>query len=185
MARNLALLVTLVLAVLGFTLYYAGMPPATAPVPQPDKTVYQPVPDFAFTDLAGRQHQLSTYRGKVILLNFWASWCVPCRVEFPQFINLAKARSRDIVIVALSVDHDRAAMDRFLAEMPELASLPNFFIVHDREKTITQDLFQIIRFPETILVGPDLTMRRKYLGIELAWDGTEFDAEITRLLTKP
>ncbi len=183
MLRNLALMLVLIALGLGLSRLYDTAPSASE-VTQQEAQTYAQVPDFAFTDLAGKQHRMSDYRGKVVLLNFWASWCVPCRVEFPQFINLVKAQPDDVVILAFSVDHDKAAMDKFLAELPELKGLPNIIIVHDRDKAITQDIFQVAGYPETILVAPDMSMRRKYLGIELAWDGPDFAATLKGLLQR-
>lgn len=182
MLRNLALLIVLVLAGLALAYFYDRTPDAT-PIPVAvDDTVYPAAPDFAFTTLDGQSHSLSEYRGKIVLLNFWASWCVPCVAEFPQFIKLANAFPEDVVVLALSVDTDRAAMERFLASLPALKTTPNMLVAVDEGKQISQDLFQTFRYPETVLIGPDQTMRRKYLGIELDWSGPEFAATIRSLL---
>ncbi len=134
---------------------------------------FQAAPDFTFTRLDGTIQQLSSLRGKTVLLNFWASWCAPCRVEFPQFIALAKARD-DVVILAVSVDHDTKAMQKFLTELGPALNRSNIIIAHDPAKKIAQDLFQTIRYPETILIGPEGGLRRKYIGLEVKWDSEAF-----------
>ena len=72
----------------------------------------------AFPDLAGKSQPLSQWRGKVIVLNFWASWCPPCRQEMPGFITLQdKFRERGLVFIGLALD-ERAKVQSYLQESP-------------------------------------------------------------------
>jgi len=65
----------------------------------------QPAPDFSLRDLRKRRHTLRQYRGKVILLNFWATWCAPCKKEFPHFDALLKKyKKKGLVILAANGD---------------------------------------------------------------------------------
>jgi cytochrome c biogenesis protein CcmG/thiol:disulfide interchange protein DsbE len=64
-------------------------------------------PNFSLKDADGRTVQLSDYRGKVVLLNFWATWCDPCRVEIPWFVDFERQYKRDgLAIVGVSMDED-------------------------------------------------------------------------------
>jgi len=64
-------------------------------------------PDFALKDNTGRTLKLSDYRGKVVLLNFWATWCEPCQVEIPWFIDFQqKYKDRDFAVIGVSMDDD-------------------------------------------------------------------------------
>jgi cytochrome c biogenesis protein CcmG/thiol:disulfide interchange protein DsbE len=64
-------------------------------------------PDFALKDVTGKTVKLSDYRGKVVLLNFWATWCEPCQVEIPWFIEFQKSyKDRDFVVLGASLDDD-------------------------------------------------------------------------------
>ncbi len=64
-----------------------------------------PAPDFALTDLAGRPLRLADFKGKVLLLNFWATWCPPCRQEIPDFISVYKDNAhKGLAIVGVSLD---------------------------------------------------------------------------------
>jgi peroxiredoxin len=73
--------------------------------------------DFALRDLAGKTHSLASWRGKVVLLNFWATWCPPCRREIPLFIDLQRRyEQQGLQIVGISVDNPEAVA-RYWQEM--------------------------------------------------------------------
>ncbi len=76
-------------------------------------------PDFTRADLAGKEVRLSGYRGKLVLLNFWATWCPPCREELPVFSRWQKdLQARGLQVIGLSMDDDVAEVKKFLAEYP-------------------------------------------------------------------
>ncbi len=76
-------------------------------------------PDFSRPDLAGRPLQLADYRGKLVLLNFWASWCAPCLEEMPRFSHWQRQYgARGLQVIGVSMDDDAAAVRRHLARHP-------------------------------------------------------------------
>ena len=76
-------------------------------------------PDFSRPDLAGRPLQLADYRGKVVLLNFWASWCAPCLEEMPRFSHWQRQYgARGLQVIGVSMDDDAAAVRQHLARHP-------------------------------------------------------------------
>jgi peroxiredoxin len=80
------------------------------------QSTYPQAPDFTVTDLNGKTISLSQCKGKVLFLNFWASWCPPCRTEIPDFVDVyAKYKSRGLEIVGISLDtKDKAAIVEFV-----------------------------------------------------------------------
>jgi peroxiredoxin len=73
--------------------------------------------DFAFKDTQGQMQRLSDYRGKWVLVNFWATWCPPCMVEVPDLIALHNAhKDKDLVVIGVSLDSTRAAVKKFVAK---------------------------------------------------------------------
>jgi peroxiredoxin len=76
-------------------------------------------PDFARANFIGKQLKLSDYRGKLVLLNFWATWCPPCREEMPLFSKWQREmRAKGLQVIGVSMDDDAASVKEFLAEYP-------------------------------------------------------------------
>jgi thiol-disulfide isomerase/thioredoxin len=74
--------------------------------------------NFTFKDLHGKSVTLSDYKGKVILLDFWATWCPPCRKEIPGFIELYNTyKSRGLVVVGVSMDEDPPDVEHYAAQI--------------------------------------------------------------------
>jgi cytochrome c biogenesis protein CcmG/thiol:disulfide interchange protein DsbE len=76
-------------------------------------------PDFVRADFADKQFRLSDYRGKLVLLNFWATWCPPCREEMPLFSKWQREyKTKGLQVIGVSMDDDGASVKEFLAEHP-------------------------------------------------------------------
>lgn len=137
-------------------------------------TTYEAAPNVTFTDLRGKPVKLHNYRGKIVLLNFWATWCAPCIAEFPQFIKLAQAMPEDVMILAVSIDEDKTNIETFMKRyVPDYATTKNLKLLWDHDKSISQDLFQTVRVPETIIITPNMMMARKVAGLSIEWDSDE------------
>ncbi|MFN3700910.1 MAG: redoxin family protein [Alphaproteobacteria bacterium] len=142
------------------------------------------VPDFSFVRFGNDSNaaplQISDFRGKTVVLNFWASWCPPCLVEFPHFLKLAEQYPDEVVFIGLSSDHDLAALERFLAKMrtehPTAMAQDNVLIALDDNGGITRGIFQTFRLPETILIDQNGVMREKLIGAD--WDYEDLERKI-------
>lgn len=140
--------------------------PEIATVTQDTATV---VPDFLLTGFDGNTNaRLHDFAGKPIILNFWASWCTPCITEFPALLELAHKHKGKAVLITISVDETPENATIFLANLqakhPEWMANPSLHHAWDGTKSITQDIFHTFRYPETLLVAPDLTMQQKFAG---------------------
>jgi thiol-disulfide isomerase/thioredoxin len=134
------------------------------------------VPPLMLTDLEGKAWDLGRLKGRPVLLNFWATWCEPCRNEMPSLELVATRYERDGLVV-LSVNYEEAlpAIKRFLDSLP--FSLP---ILLDRNGDATAAWTPRV-FPTTVLIDRDGMPRQSVLG-ELDWTSSEAHALIEPLL---
>jgi cytochrome c biogenesis protein CcmG, thiol:disulfide interchange protein DsbE len=101
----------LALAVLGVALLREPARSVSPEKETPTPTAVRIAPDFSRVDLDGREIRLSSYRGKVVLLNFWATWCAPCIAEIPRFAQWQrKYGERGLQVLGVSMDDDEAAV---------------------------------------------------------------------------
>jgi peroxiredoxin len=107
-------------------------------------------PLFSLPDLHGKTSTLNSYRGKIILLNFWASWCPPCVEELPSMITLYKQfATSNFQFLTISVDEDQQALETFLKRHQQ--TLGSFPILLDPER-VTAKAYGTEKFPETYLI---------------------------------
>jgi thiol-disulfide isomerase/thioredoxin len=124
---------------------------------------------------------IDDFTGEVVLLNIWATWCGPCRIEMPSMQRLQERLGpKGLRIVAVSVDDpgQAGAIRRFAQELGL-----TFELLHDPTKAIERT-YQTTGVPETFLIGRDGTIRRRSIGAE-AWDSEANVAQLERLLAEP
>ena len=115
-------------------------------------------PDFTVQD-SDRKITLSELRGKVVVLNFWATWCAPCVEELPSLVNLQqKMRNKGITVLAVSVDQDESLYRRFVQDYNV-----NLLTVRDANQK-SNNLYGTFKFPETYIIDRNGVMRRKFIG---------------------
>jgi len=133
-----------------------------------------PAPAITLTDLTGNTLNPSGYKGQVVLINFWAAWCTPCRAEIPQFMTLQdQYRSRGFQAVGISLDDPEGALRDFCRE-----SKVTYPIVMGNQK-IAEAFGGVLGLPTTFLIGRDGLIHAKYEG---ATDFPRLEHEITALL---
>ena len=137
-------------------------------------------PDFDLPRLAGgAPASLSGLRGRVVLLNFWATWCKPCEDEMPAMERLYRTLSDSgFELIAISVDDDRALVERFASRLG--LSFP--ILLDPQHEAATA--YQTFRFPESLLVGRDGVIVERYIGPK-DWDAAAYVTRIRKLLAEP
>jgi len=108
-------------------------------------------PDFTLEQVGGGQVSLGSLRGKIVLVNFWATWCPPCKAELPSMERLyARMKKKGLEILAVNVEADgREILPKFLDQHPH-----TFPVLLDLEGEV-QASYGVFRFPETFVVGKD------------------------------
>ncbi|MEM7246055.1 MAG: TlpA disulfide reductase family protein [Acidobacteriota bacterium] len=151
-------------------------------VTSPDRPLREPTgelaagqrwPSTSLTDLTGRMRSLSEWRGKVVVLNIWATWCPPCIKEMPSLQRLHEATGEDIQVIGISVD-DELPRARELAENLNLGFPVLLDPGGDRAAA-----WGTVKFPETWILGPDGTVLDRVIG-ERAWDDPRLLAELRK-----
>jgi len=133
-------------------------------------------PPLALQDLDGRPHRLEDYRGKVVLINFWATWCEPCRAEMPSLNKLRAALAgRPFVVLAVNLAEPEARIRRFMQEVAL-----DFPILLDRDTAVAK-AWKARILPASFLVGPDGRIRYSVLG-EIDWTEERVRSTILKMM---
>jgi peroxiredoxin len=132
----------------------------------------RPAPDFTVSDGTSTIH-LANYRGKVVLLNFWATWCPPCVQEMPALIQLHHDRP-DLAILAVSIDEDEDEYTRYIARRHV-----DLITVRDPNQTAAK-LYRTDGWPETYIIDRQGIIRRKIVG-DPDWSNPELRAYLKTL----
>jgi thiol-disulfide isomerase/thioredoxin len=137
------------------------------------------VPEFELRDLDNQLHRLSDYRGKVVLVNFWASWCIPCIEEMPGMQRIANnLRDRPFEILAINIAEDKNRIQKFLKSMGV-----NFRVLLDRDGS-TFKAWQGRVLPTSFLLDPEGRVRYRVIG-PIDWDTDEVLATINKIMPSP
>ena len=122
-----------------------------------------PTPPLALQDLDGRPHALGDYRGKVVLINFWATWCEPCRAEMPSINKLRAALAgQPFAVLAVNLGETEPRIRRFMEQVRL-----DFPVLLDRDSAVTK-AWRARVLPASFLVGPDGRIRYAVIG-EYDW----------------
>ena len=134
-------------------------------------------PEFSLARLGSQEPvRLADLRGRVVLVNFWATWCKPCEDEMPAMQHLyEELAGPSFELLAISVDEEAAEVERFRDRLGL-----TFPILLDPEQRAAH-AYQTFRFPETLLVGADGSVVERYIGPK-EWDATAYVDRIRRLL---
>ena len=127
--------------------------------PQPVPSLDAPAPGFALISLNGDSIQLEDYRGKPVLLNFWATWCAPCRLEMPAFQSHFEKYDGEFAIVAVNNAEAPEDVQAFVAELGL-----TFDILLDPEAEV-QHLYLVRGYPTSVLIDADGIVRAQHIGL--------------------
>lgn len=150
MKKSAALLAAVVLFVLLFIVIRQRLP-------KPARSAQPALP--VMTDVDAKPIDLSSYAGKVVVVNFWAAWCTPCRDEIPQFVALQnRQRARGLQIVGISMDDPEPVLRKFYNE-----AKMNYPVAIGDQK-LAEAFGGVLGLPTTVLIGRDQRVRDKLVG---------------------
>ena len=135
-------------------------------------------PDFALKSAGGENIRLSELRGEVVLINFWASWCGPCRQEMPHLEALyQKYEPLGFELLAVNVEQDRRKADKMLKKQP--VSFPVLF--DDRNEV--SKLYEVIAMPSTVIVDRDGNVRHVHHGYKPGYE-QDYQQQVRSLIAE-
>lgn len=121
-----------------------------------------PAPDVTMETMDGRTINLAEQKGKVVLVNFWATWCAPCRKEIPELIDLYSSMKSDgLLVVGIAVDDEGTSVVKPFAEKQGI----NYPIVVDTTRSIESNFEAMYGLPTTYVVNPEGQIVRRVLGV--------------------
>jgi peroxiredoxin len=123
----------------------------------PGLKIGKKAPDFELENLQGNTVKLSDFRGKKVILNFWATWCPPCKEEMPDMEEFYKKAGEDVIILAVNID-PQYNVSKFIKEVGI-----TFPVLLDKKDTVN-NMYQVITIPTTYFIDEKGIIRKKYLS---------------------
>ena len=171
-SKRLIIYAIVALCLLG--LYVAGRRTAQKPKPTAPGNA---APEFTVTDIDGKKLALSDYKGKVVLLDFWATWCTPCRAEIPHFVEMQqKYGPQGFQVVGISMDDDAKPVKEFYRQFNM-----NYPVAVGDDK-LAQSFGGVLGLPVNFIIDREGRIHAKYLG---ATDVSVIDKAVSDLLANP
>lgn len=136
-----------------------------------------PAPDFTLNTLDGKKVSLKEFRGKVVFLNFWATWCPPCVIEMPAMEALHKRfKDKGLIVMAVNSEEGAAKVSKFIKKKSY-----TFLVLLDSAGSVSADTYRAIGFPTTYLINRRGMVIGKAEGAR-AWDSQESFGLIEEIL---
>ena len=177
--KRAGMILAFVLVVVAATLIVQGMNrrEAVKGASDPGSLLNAVAPDFTLTDLTGKDVVLSGLKGKVVLVNFWASWCPPCIMEIPSLSSFAETyRGQGVEVLAINVENIKVdQLQDFLQQHPHA-----FQTLLDPSKRV-QNRYGVRRLPETFLIDREGVVMKRYIGAR-DWMGDDVARTVDFLL---
>jgi peroxiredoxin len=140
------------------------------------QTLSGPAPGFTLQTRDGKAMSLGDLEGKVVMVNFWATWCVPCRQEMPHLQALyERYNSLGFELLAVNVEDNPEGARKWLAETPV-----TFPVLFDSKNDVSK-LYKVTAMPSTVLIGRDGDMRFIHHGYKPGYEG-EYQTQVRALL---
>mgnify|MGYP005834577397 CR=1 FL=1 len=135
--------------------------------------------DFNLKDVSGRVFNLSSLRGRVVILNFWATWCPPCRAEMPSLNNLYRElRNIGLEVVAVSTDRSVSPVREYLSKNPL-----DIKVLIDSDNRVSRQ-YKVFSIPTTFIIDRNGIIVERYLGEE-DWTSSEIKKKVLDILRIP
>lgn len=174
MKLNLFLLIVTLIGIFSVTFWWEDLTAI--------KGSYQKAPDFIYTDINGTTGNLYQHTNKTILVHFWATWCAPCLVEFPEIIKLAEQFPDQLIVLGISADRKSEDVEQFLLRN-KLGLPQNFINIVEPDQNIMTNIYGVDKLPESFLLAKDFHIVNHVVGASDQWGKIYFHNKIKSLRT--
>lgn len=138
-----------------------------------------PAPDFVLQGEDGKTYRLSDYRGQVVVLNFWTTWCPPCRFEMPSMERVwQKVKGKGVVILAVNMGEDEETIFEFTGSYPVTFPLPM-----DTDGKVIE-AYPVIGLPTTYIISPDGMITHRAVGTR-EWEHPQILEQLLKMRRQP
>jgi len=117
-----------------------------------------PAPDFVLEDLSGNPVKLSELKGRLVVLNFWATWCTPCRTEMPEFQEIYQQNEQDLVVLGINLEQSPGEIQEFISQLKV-----TYPILLDTDGLVSR-LYKVIQLPNTYFIDRQGILRVRHIG---------------------
>ena len=131
-------------------------------------------PDFTLSDMRGNEVSLSDFKGNIVIINFWATWCGPCRFEIPDLMDLQEKYNGDLVVLGVSLDYDGPSVVPQFAERLGIS----YPVLYDNGR-VAHRYGGVTGIPTTFVIDRDLNVYKRYIGYR---PQTVFEKDIQDLI---
>ena len=139
------------------------------------KPVFVQAPDFMLLDINGGEKKLSDFKGKVVILDFWTTWCPPCKAEIPHFIELYNSyKDKGLEIIVVSLDWNA---ERIIGPFADENNI-NYILLVGNDR-VTDSYGGIMSIPTTFVIDRNCNIRKRYIGYR---DKEVFEKDVKELL---
>ena len=145
-----------------FLLFFPGKN-NTSSIVKIDNSKYENIaPNFTLYDTDGNNVSLSDYKGKVVIINFWTTWCGPCRYEIPDLVELNKKYNKDLIVLGISLDYDGPSV---VPQFKERIGGVNYPLLYGNND-ISNLYGGVSGVPTTFIIDRNMQVFKKYLGYQ-------------------
>lgn len=166
--RNLIIVIVsaIIIFSIGYLMDMNTVPVAIESNENTSDSISMELPTFSFKDINAKEYTMNDFKGKYVILNFWASWCAPCMEEFPEILKVLKNHKEDILLVAISNDDNIKDVKKFLKKFKKEISgvITNIILGFDPKRDISSTMFNVIKLPESFIVNREGLIIKKVVG---------------------
>jgi len=132
------------------------------------ETNHRNLPDIEFTLLDGTKKNLSEFNDKPVIVHFWATWCAPCIIEYPNLMKMAKKQKNDVFVITVAVQNDEDQVNSFF-QKNKISTIPNVAIALDKNWRISKSIFGTTKLPESFLISRKQEIIKRHNGPVENW----------------